>query len=131
MRAAEWIEWGRAPRGRVWHILAPFGGVGDVSVRQDAALCSLEHQIVEATRGLPPRGAKVCSECRHRVADLHRVLRLADDDGVVDAEIADDECSACGADGRQLGDGHRCLEDAGPAPFETINGRPVVDVAPL
>jgi hypothetical protein len=79
----DWIQWGRAKRGYAWHTLTPFGAADG---RRDAALCSLDHEIVEATQGQPPRGARVCSACGRRAAELARAVDTALAQEVVDCK---------------------------------------------
>jgi hypothetical protein len=65
------IEWGRANRGRMWHMLSPHDG-GD-----DATFCDQTWPMKEVTHGLPPRGGAVCPRCRDVVDELTRAMILA------------------------------------------------------
>ncbi|MBK7823392.1 MAG: hypothetical protein IPJ61_20615 [Tessaracoccus sp.] len=86
------ISWFRLPRGRVWHVA--------LGAR---ALCGeyLPFKGGEWQQGLPPNGARVCSECNdadERIGqNIAQAMRRSDvplplgDDQVVDAEIVDAE----------------------------------------
>lgn len=60
------IEWGRAPRGRLWHLLSP----------GDLPFCSqhLTDGIKETTQDVPPVGSQVCGGCADVVDDLTRAV---------------------------------------------------------
>ena len=75
-------EWGRAPRGRVWHLLSPVGGAHEAGAMHDVAICSVEHDIVDVVQGQPPRGARICTACELRVEQLGRAVAMVPrDDG--------------------------------------------------
>lgn len=62
------IEWGRASRGRVWHLL-------DRAAAD--TWCRAGDPIVEWTQGLPPIAGRPCPRCRDRVLEVAGAMQYA------------------------------------------------------
>lgn len=67
------VEWGRASRGRNWHLLERVdpSQTDDLEVR--FTLCQLDRSIVEVNDDRPPRGGIPCPRC----ADVVEALTFA------------------------------------------------------
>lgn len=70
------LEWGRAYRGRLWHVIRT-SRADSSGVEADITFCNLGHPLAEVTLGQPPFGAVVCDRCEDAVQAVVDAVRNA------------------------------------------------------
>lgn len=66
------VRWGRAYRGRVWHLLGP-----EYPGTPAMAICERSDPITEHTLDLPPMGSSVCPRCESGVQSMSIAIGMA------------------------------------------------------